>query len=114
VGQLVDEGDLGPAGHNGVDVHLGEADASMEDGAPGHDRQVGDLAGGLGPAMGLDEPDDHVGAPLAPAAALVEHGEGLAHTGRGAEVDPQGAAPPVGAGGVVAGGGRGLGAHHQG
>ena len=42
-----------------------------------------------GAAVRLDEADDHVGAALVAPAALVEHGEGLADAGRGAEVDPQ-------------------------
>ena len=45
----------------------------------------------LASAVGLDEADDHVGAALVAAAALVEHGEGLAHAGRGPEVEAQAA-----------------------
>ena len=55
----------------------------------GHDLEVAELRGGLGPAVGLDEADDDVGAALVAAPALVEHGEGLAHARRGAEVDAQ-------------------------
>ena len=43
----------------------------------------------LRPAVGLDEADDDVGAALVPAPALVEHREGLADAGGGAEVDAQ-------------------------
>ena len=43
----------------------------------------------LAPAVGLDEPDDDVGAAVVPPAALVEHRERLADAGRGAEVDAE-------------------------
>ena len=48
-----------------------------------------DLRGGLGAAVRLDVADDDVGAALVPPPALVEHREGLADAGRGAEVDAQ-------------------------
>ena len=60
--------------------------------ARGIDLEVADLLGGARPAVGLDDADDDVGAALAAAAALVEHGERLADAGRGAEVDAQRAA----------------------
>ena len=37
----------------------------------------------------LDETDGDVGSPLVTANALIEHGVGLADTGRGAEVDAE-------------------------
>ena len=40
-------------------------------------------------AVGLDEADDDVGAPLEAAVALLEHRVGLADAGGGPEVDPQ-------------------------
>ena len=51
------------------------------------DLEVADLLRGVGPAVGLDEADDDVGAALVGAAALVEHREGLADAGRRTEVD---------------------------
>ena len=47
---------------------------------------------GLLATVGLDEPDDDVGAALLAATAFAEHREGLADAWRGAEVDPQRAA----------------------
>ena len=56
----------------------------------GDDLEVADLARSvLGPAVGLDEADDHVGAPAVAPPALVQHGEGLADAGRGPQVDAQ-------------------------
>ena len=51
------------------------------------------MLGGVLAAVGLDEPDDDVGAALGPAVALAEHGVGLADARGRAEVDPQLAAP---------------------
>ena len=44
---------------------------------------------GAFPSVGLDQSDDDVGAPGGASATLVEHGEGLADTGGGSQVDPQ-------------------------
>ncbi len=83
---------VGPAGEDGVEVHLLERRAAVLDRAAGDDLEIAEL--GLGPraAVGLDVADDDVGAPFGAGAAFVEHGVGLAHAGRGAEVDPQRAA----------------------
>ena len=56
---------------------------------PRHDLQAGEHVGGVPAAVGLDEPDDDVGAALGSAVALAEHGVGLADARRRAEVDPQ-------------------------
>ena len=63
----------------------------------GHHLEIADLLGRALPAVRLDEPDDDVGAPLAPPVPLVEHGERLADARRGTEVDAQ-RAPPGSAG----------------
>ena len=89
VGELVDERHLGSAGHHGVDVHLLDRRAAVGHRPAGHDLEVGDLLRGVRPAVGLDEAHDDVGAALGPAASFVEHGERLADTGGGAEVDAQ-------------------------
>ncbi len=93
VGQLVDQRDVRAAGEDGVEVHLGQRRPPVGDGQARDHRQVADLVGGLLPPVRLDEADDHVGAPLAPPPTFAEHGEGLAHAGRGAQVDPQRAPP---------------------
>jgi hypothetical protein len=89
VGQLVDQAHLGPAPEDGVDVHLGQVRAPVVDPSAGHHLEVTQLGLGAGPVMGLDQADHHVGAPLTPPPALVEHGEGLAHPGGGTEQDAQ-------------------------
>src|SRR5207244_1305270 len=86
-----DEDDLGPAGQDGVEVHLLQLDTVVEDPPPPHHREVTELGGGAGPAMGLDKAHDDVGAALRPPPALAEHGERLADAGGGAEVDAQAA-----------------------
>ena len=55
-----------------------ELDAAVGDRPAGHDLQAVEQLGGLGPAVGLDEPDDDVGAALGAAVGLAEHGVGLA------------------------------------
>lgn len=45
--------------------------------------------GGVRPAVGLHVADHHVGAPPGSPARLGEHGVGLSHPGRGAQVDAQ-------------------------
>ena len=80
---------VGRAGEDGVEVHLLERRAPVLDRAAGDDLEVAELVGGVGPAVGLDEADDDVGAPLGPAPALVEHGEGLAHARGRTQVDAE-------------------------
>ena len=62
VGELVDERDRRLAGQDRVDVHLLEGRVPVLDAVPGDDLEVADLRGGVRPAVGLDEPDDDVGA----------------------------------------------------
>ena len=94
VGELVDQYDVGSAGEHRVDVQLGQLHPAVGHGPPGQDLQPLDQGGGLGPVVGLDQPDGDVGAPLGAAVRLAEHGEGLADPGRRAQVDPQLAARP--------------------
>src|SRR5581483_10774217 len=91
VGQLVDEHHVGPAGEDGVEVHLLDLGPRDRDAPPGHHRKVTQLGGGAGPAVRLHETGHHVGAALRPPPALAEHGERLAHARRRPEVDPQAA-----------------------
>ena len=55
VRELVDEGDLGPAGEDRVDVHLLERRAAVVDAAARDDLEVAELLGGLRAAVGLDD-----------------------------------------------------------
>ena len=89
VRELVDQRDRRLADEDGVEVHLLERRRRYSMRAAGDGLEVADLLGGAGPTVGLHEPDDDVGAALAAAAALVEHGEGLADAWGGAEVDAQ-------------------------
>ena len=89
VRQLVHNGHFGLAGEHGIGVQLGELVATMDTPPPGHDLQTLQQLGGLLPAVCLDQAHDHVRAALQPPPCLAEHGEGLAHPGRRAEVDTQ-------------------------
>ena len=97
VGELVDQHHLGAAGEHRVDVQLGRARRrGTTTVRRGTTSRPSTHLRGLGPAVGLDQPDDDVGAPLGAAVGLAEHGVGLADPGRRAEVDPQLAAPAHG------------------
>ena len=89
VGELVDEHLRGMAGQDRVDVHLLERAPPILEASARHHLEVGDLLRGLRAAMGLDEPDHHVGAAVVAAPALVQHGERLADARCGAEIYAQ-------------------------
>ena len=89
VGQLVDQGYLGPAGDDGIDVHLLPVRIAVADPLSRHDRKVPDLPHGIGALVRLDEPDDNVGTALEASPPFVQHGAGLAHPRRRAEINPE-------------------------
>jgi hypothetical protein len=89
VGQLVHQDQLGVAGQQAVEVHLLDGPPPVVEGAAGEDLQVPDLGVGVGPAVLLHPADHHVGAPLASAPPLAEHGVRLADTGGGPEIEPE-------------------------
>ncbi len=89
VRQFVDERDCGTTGEHRVEVHLGERGLAMSDVHPRYDLEIADLLARLCSFVVLDEADDHVGATLRAASALVEHGVRLAHARRCSEVDAQ-------------------------
>ena len=62
VGELVDDAELRFARDDRVEVHLLEHDAAVVDAAPGNHLEIAELRLGVGAAVGLDEPDDHVDA----------------------------------------------------
>ncbi len=88
VRQLVHHRDLGPPGQQGVDVEFRRLGAVVG-GPAGQLLQAVEQGGGPVPPVGLHQADHDVGAPVAAPVGLAEHGEGLAHTGRRAQVDPQ-------------------------
>ena len=103
VGELVDEGDLGPSAQHGVEIHLLQAAAPVLHHLARDDLQVADHLLGQPPAVTLDEPDDDVGAPLLAPMALVEHGVGLPDARGRAQVDPEVTSRLDRVGGVAAG-----------
>ena len=70
VGELVDQRDLRAAGQHGVDVQFLERRAPILDAAAGDHLEIADLLGGPGPAVGLHQTDDHVGARARACAVL--------------------------------------------
>ena len=96
VGELVDQHHLGGAGEHRVGVELGQRHAAVGHRPAGQDLEALDHLRRLGAPVGLDQPDDDVGAALGAAVGLAEHGVGLADPGRRTEVDPQLAARPHG------------------
>ena len=77
------------SGEDGVEVHLLERDAAIVDRPPRHDFQIGELGFGVGAAVRLDEPDDHIDAFAARRVRVLDHREGLADARRRADVDAQ-------------------------
>ena len=97
VGELVDQDQLGPAGQDGVDVHLLERRCRGARAVRrGTTSRPSSCSAVCDATVGLDETDDHVGATLLTALALVEHGERLADARRRTEVDAQRAPRPCG------------------
>ena len=88
MGQLVDQHKLGFPFEQTIEVHLLEGLAPVLAGPAREHGQIPDLRIGLGPFVVLHPADDHVGAALLASPSLVEHGEGLAHTGGGTEIEP--------------------------
>ena len=80
---------LGPSSQHRVEVHLLEAASPVVDRLAGDDLKAVDQLLGERPPVGLDEPDDDVGAPPPPALALAEHRVGLADAWGRAQVDAE-------------------------
>ena len=71
VRELVDQRHLRRAREHRVDVHLLERRAAVRDDVTGHDLEVADLRLRVRSAVGLDEPDDDVGAAARPPGPFV-------------------------------------------
>lgn len=87
VGEFVHERELRTARENGVEIHLGERDAAILDGAARDEREVLRERVGFGAAMRLDIADGDGTPRLQLALRRFEHGVGLAHAGAHAEED---------------------------
>ncbi len=83
MGQFVDEHEIGPAGEDGVEVHLVEHMARMLDPAPRNDLETLDQSLRFRPAMRLDNPDDDIRAVLPALPGIEQHFIGLADARRG-------------------------------
>ena len=79
---------------------------------PGDGFQAVEQRDGLRARVRLGEPHHDVGAALGTAVPLAEHGVGLAHPGRGSQVNPQMTTPRPGSRGAGSAGSRG-GGHRQ-
>ena len=80
-----------------VDVHLLERRVRGTRCDPArNDLEIADLLRGVRSTVGLDEPDDDVGAALGSPAPFVEHRERLADAGCRSEVDTRASREPCG------------------
>ena len=89
VSELVDDDQLGVAFERCIDVEFLDRAAVVFDLAPGQDFEPLDKGARLGAAMSLDEPDDDIDAFVLQAPRVLQHGVGLADTGRSAEKNLQ-------------------------
>ena len=96
VGKLVDQRHFRLTREHGVDVHLLELGPPIVERLARDDLELTDLRRGEPPGVGLHEPDHDVGAAVVAAATFVQHREGLADAGCGAQVDAQLAAGHAG------------------
>ncbi len=87
VGQLVHQHDGRAADQDGVEVHLVEQPVLVVDPAAGNDLQPGDQRFGFPAPVGFDHADDDVDALAALGLRRLQHLEGLADAGGGAEED---------------------------
>ncbi len=87
VRQFVDQRHLWCPVEYGRQVHFGQLGVAVMHRSARNDFQPVEQRCGVRPVVGLDEADDHVGAACCSAAPFVEHGVGLAHAWRAAEID---------------------------
>ena len=88
VGQLVDEGQLRPAGDDGVEIHLGEHEVAVVAPQPGNLLDAVRERCRLWPVVRLEVADHDVTAVVLRLAALLEHAVRLAHPRGHAQQDP--------------------------
>ncbi len=86
MGQLVDDGDLGIARDDGVEVHLLQDDAAIFNLPLRDDLEVRQLRLGVLPPVGLDQRDNDVETLRAQLVGVANHAVRLADTGCGADV----------------------------
>ncbi|SHT88073.1 Uncharacterised protein [Mycobacteroides abscessus subsp. abscessus] len=86
---LIDEHQGRPALQHGVHVQLIHRCSAVDHLLGWNELQPIEQFGGLTTTVGLYHRGHHIGSAPGPAMRLVEHGEGLAYTGRGPQVDPQ-------------------------
>ncbi len=91
--QLVDDGYLGLAGDDRVQVHLGLGGVAILDGAGRNDFEVADFVRGLGAVVGHDQSDHHVDPALARSlVSFFQHLVGFSLLRGCADIDLQ---PPL-------------------
>jgi hypothetical protein len=95
VRDLVDQNHARRARDHRLDVELLDDQAAILDAAKGHRLEAFEESRGLGAAVGLDEPDHHVHAPLLERVRFLQHAIGLADAGREADVHLEPSSPPA-------------------
>ncbi|SQE13500.1 hypothetical protein BP312_01351 [Bordetella pertussis] len=96
VRQFVEQQQAGPARHGGLQVEFAQAASLEVERLQGQGRQRIEQRGGVGAAVGFDQPRHDIHALRGLGARRGQHGIGLAYAGAGAEVDAQPPAPGVG------------------
>ena len=89
MGEFIDQRHAGAAAQHTVQVHLLEPAAVVFADAAGDDLQARGVSLGHGPVVVLDGRDDDVVAERTPALAFVKHGDGLARSRGGSQVDAE-------------------------
>ncbi len=95
VRQLIDDGDRGMAGDDGIHIHFLNDDLVIFNLSAGDDFEAFEKAGGFGAAVGFDEADHDVNPFAFKAVRFLEHAEGFSDAGAIAEIDLE--PPPLGA-----------------
>ncbi len=89
VGQLVHQRHAWPALQQRRQIHFGQRDPAVVGLPPRQHRKVAERIPGVGAVVILDDADHHIGPAFESASTFAEHGDGLADSGRGAEVHPE-------------------------
>ncbi|SLE59866.1 Uncharacterised protein [Mycobacteroides abscessus subsp. massiliense] len=84
---LIDEHQGRPALQHGVHIQLIHRRSAVDHLLRRDELETIEQLGGLAAAVGLHHRGHDVGPAAGPAVCLVEHGKGLAYTGRGPQVD---------------------------
>ncbi len=95
MGELIDDGDRGVSGDDGIHIHFLNDDLVIFDLSAGDDFKAFEEAGGFGAAVGFDEANDDVDPFVFKAVRFLQHAESFSDAGAVTEIDLE--PPPLGA-----------------